>query len=128
MIVAGIAVAAFAAFVLSSVYYVLLSPVEQRALGERALDRGKPGPAKVAAELIRTAVVAAGFAWVADRAGLLSLPASLSLALVLWVAFPVVLLTGSIIWERVPWQTAAIHAGDWLLKLVLIAVALGLLH
>ncbi|MGC5025104.1 MULTISPECIES: DUF1761 domain-containing protein [unclassified Tsukamurella] len=128
MIVAGIAVAAFAAFVLSSVYYVLLSPVEQRALGERALDRGKPGPAKVAAELVRTAVVAAGFAWVADRAGLLSLPASLSLALVLWVAFPVVLLTGSIIWERVPWQTAAIHAGDWLLKLVLIAVALGLLH
>lgn len=128
MIVAGIAVAAFAAFVLSSVYYLLLSPVEQRALGERALDRGKPGPAKVAAELVRTAVVAAGFAWVADRAGLLSLPASLSLALVLWVAFPVVLLTGSIIWERVPWQTAAIHAGDWLLKLVLIAVALGLLH
>lgn len=128
MIVAGIATAAFAAFVLSSVYYVLLSPVEQRALGERALDRGKPGPAKVAAELIRTAVVAAGFAWVADRAGLLALPDSLSLAAVLWIAFPVVLLTGSIIWERVPWQTAAIHAGDWLLKLVLIAVALGLLH
>lgn len=128
MVVAGIAVAAFAAFVLSSVYYVLLSPVEQRALGERALDRGKPGPAKVAAELIRTVVVAAGFAWVAHRAGLLALPGSLLLALVLWIAFPVVLLTGSIIWERVPWQTAAIHAGDWLLKLVLIAVALGLLH
>lgn len=128
MIVAGIAVAAFATFVLSSIYYVLLSPVEQRALGDRALDRGRPGPAKVVAELVRTAVVAAGFAWVADQAGLLSLSGSLLLALVLWVAFPVVLLTGSIIWERVPWQTAAIHAGDWLLKLVLIAVALGLLH
>ncbi|KXO97266.1 Uncharacterised protein (plasmid) [Tsukamurella tyrosinosolvens] len=128
MIVAGIAVAALAAFVLSSVYYVLLSPVEQRALGDRVLDRGKPGPAKVVAELVRTAVVAAGFAWIADRAELLALPASLTLALVLWLAFPVVLLTGSIIWERVPWQTAAIHAGDWLLKLVLVAVVLGLLH
>lgn len=128
MIVAGIAVAALAAFVLSSVYYVLLSPVEQRALGGRALDRGQPGPAKVVAELVRTAVVAAGFAWIADRADLLALPASLTLALVLWLAFPVVLLTGSIIWERVPWQTAAIHAGDWLLKLVLVAVVLGLLH
>lgn len=128
MIVAGIAVAALAAFVLSSVYYVLLSPVEQRALGDRALDRGKPGPAKVVAELVRTAVVAGGFAWIADRAELLALPASLTLALVLWLAFPVVLLTGSIIWERVPWQTAAIHAGDWLLKLVLVAVVLGLLH
>lgn len=128
MIVAGIAVAALAAFVLSSVYYVLLSPVEQRALGDRALDRGKPGPAKVVAELVRTAVVAGGFAWIADRAELLALPASLTLALVLWLAFPVVLLTGSINWERVPWQTAAIHAGDWLLKLVLVAVVLGLLH
>ncbi|CAM3295520.1 DUF1761 domain-containing protein [Tsukamurella hominis] len=128
MIVAGIVVAAFAAFVLSSVYYVLLSPVEQRALGERALDRGKPGPPKVAAELVRTVVVAAGFAWIAERSDLLGLPGALALALVLWIAFPVVLLTGSIIWERVPWQTAAIHAGDWLLKLVLIAVALGLLH
>ena len=76
----------------------------------------------------RTAVVAGGFAWIADRAELLALPASLTLALVLWLAFPVVLLTGSIIWERVPWQTAAIHAGDWLLKLVLVAVVLGLLH
>ncbi|CAM3806239.1 DUF1761 domain-containing protein [Tsukamurella ocularis] len=128
MIVAGIAVAALAAFVLSSVYYVLLSPVEQRALGDRALDRGTPGPAKVVAELVRTAVVAAGFAWIAERSDLLDLPDSLALALVLWVAFPVVLLTGSIIWERVPWQTAAIHAGDWLLKLVLVAVVLGLLH
>ncbi|NMD55244.1 MULTISPECIES: DUF1761 domain-containing protein [Tsukamurella] len=128
MIVVGIVVAAVAAFVLSSTYYVALAPVEQRALGDRALDRGRPGPAKVVAELVRTAVVAAGFAWIADRSGTLSLPGSLALALVLWVAFPVVLLTGSIIWERVPWQTAAIHAGDWLLKLVLVAVVLGLLH
>jgi hypothetical protein len=28
----------------------------------------------------------------------------------------------------VPWQTAAIHAGDWLLKLLLVAVAIGLIH
>lgn len=46
----------------------------------------------------------------------------------LWAAFPVVLLTGSMIWERVPWQTAAIHAGDWLLKLLLVALAVGLVH
>jgi hypothetical protein len=36
--------------------------------------------------------------------------------------------TGSIIWERAAPVTAAIHAGDWLLKLVLIAVIIGLLH
>lgn len=37
------------------------------------------------------------------------------------IGFPVVLLTGSLIWERVPPALAAIHAGDWLLKLLIIA-------
>jgi hypothetical protein len=128
MIVWGIAVAAVAAFVLSSVYYVVTTPLEQRALGDRALDRGRPAPWKVATELVRTAVVGAGFAWITAQSDLLALPSSLLLALVLWVAFPVVLLTGSVIWERVPWQTAVIHSGDWLLKLMLVAVAIGLIH
>jgi hypothetical protein len=128
MIVWGIAVAAVAAFVLSSVYYVVTTPLEQRALGDRALDRGRPAPWKVVTELVRTAVVGAGFAWIAAQSDLLALPSTLLLALVLWVAFPVVLLTGSIIWERVPWQTAAIHSGDWLLKLMLVALAIGLIH
>lgn len=128
MIAWGVAVAAVAAFVLSSVYYVVTTPLEQRALGDRALDRGRPAPWKVVTELVRTAVVGAGFAWIAAQADLLALPSSLLLALVLWVAFPVVLLTGSVIWERVPWQTAAIHSGDWLLKLLLVALAIGLVH
>lgn len=128
MIVWGIVIAAVSAFVLSSVYYVVTTPLEQRALGDRALDRGRPAPWKVVTELVRTAVVGAAFAWIAAQADLLALPSALLLALVLWVAFPVVLLTGSIIWERVSWQTAAIHAGDWLLKLVLVAFVIGLVH
>jgi len=43
------------------------------------------------------------------------------LALVLWVAFPVILLTGSVFHERVPPLLASIHAGDWLLKLVVVS-------
>lgn len=46
---------------------------------------------------------------------------ALLVAAAAWAAFPVVLLTGSVIWEGVPWQLAAIHAGDWLLKLALMA-------
>lgn len=124
----GVAIAAVAAFVLSSVYYVVTGPIERRALGDRTPDRGRAAPWKVVTELLRTAVVGAAFAWIAAQAALLALPASLLLALVLWVAFPLVLLTGSIMWERVPWQTAAIHAGDWLLKLVLVAFIVGLIH
>ena len=128
MLVIGISLAAVAAFVLSSVYYTVVTPVERRVLGDRALDRGRPAPWKVAAELLRTGLVAGVFAWVADRAGLLDLPGTLLLAVVLWSGFPVALLTGSIAWEKVPPITAAIHAGDWLLKLLLIGAVLGALH
>jgi hypothetical protein len=48
------------------------------------------------------------------------------LALVLWLGFPFVLLTGSMMWEKVPAVTAILHAGDWLLKLIVISVIVGL--
>ncbi|ALG09324.1 DUF1761 domain-containing protein [Kibdelosporangium phytohabitans] len=128
MIALGIAVAALAAFVASSVYYALVTPLERRTVGEAALDRGRPAPWKVLTELARTAVVAAVFAWVADRSGDLSVGHGLVLALILWVGFPLVLLSGSVMWEKVHPATATMHAGDWLLKLLLVAVAVGLLH
>ena len=128
MIILGVAVAAVAAFLLSSIYYTVTTPIERRALGDAAMDRGRLVPWKVATELLRTSVVAAGFAWIAARGSGLHLPDTLAVALVAWVTFPVVLLTGSVIWEGVRPITAAIHAGDWLLKLLLIALAVGLLH
>jgi Protein of unknown function (DUF1761) len=104
------------------------TPLERRAVGEAALDRGRPEPWKVLAELLRTAIVASAFAWIAHRGGDLDLSHSIILALIMWVGFPLVLLTGSVIWEKVHPATAAMHAGDWLVKLLLIAVILGLLH
>lgn len=47
---------------------------------------------------------------------------ALTLGLALWVGIPVVLWAGAIMWERVPWRMAAIHAGDRLLKVLVIAV------
>ena len=35
------------------------------------------------------------------------------------------ILVGSVMWENVPWMLATIHAGDWLVKTLLIAVILG---
>ena len=40
----------------------------------------------------------------------------------LWVGFLVILPTGSILSQNVAWQLAAIHSGNWLLKLTLIPV------
>jgi hypothetical protein len=128
MIGLGIAAAAVAAFILSSVYYAVVTPLERRAVGTAALDRGRPLPWKVLTELVRTAVVASAFAWIARRSGDLGVSHGSLLAVILWVGFPLVLLTGSVIWEKVHPATAAMHAGDWLIKLLLIAVILGLLH
>jgi hypothetical protein len=36
-----------------------------------------------------------------------------------------VLLTGSVIWEDVPRKLAAIHAGDWLVKLLAVAIVVS---
>jgi hypothetical protein len=48
------------------------------------------------------------------------------LGLSLWIGLPVVLWVGAVMWERIPPRLAAIHAGDWLLKLLVIAVLVTL--
>lgn len=61
------------------------------------------------------AVVVAALAGGLDLSGL---GQAMVLALGLWVAFTAVLLAGSVFHERVPPLLAAIHSGDWLLKLM----------
>ncbi len=74
-------------------------------------------------ELARSLVVAAVLAGLA--VGVAGWAGAVELGLALWIGFPVVLLIGSVIHENVPWKLAAIHAGDWLAKLVVIAVIVG---
>jgi hypothetical protein len=71
-------------------------------------------------ELVRSATVATAVAVLAERTGSRRSRDGTRLALGLWAAFPAVLLTGSVVHERVPWQQAAIHGGDWLVKLLLV--------
>jgi Protein of unknown function (DUF1761) len=76
-------------------------------------------------EFARSATVATAVAALAARTGTAGPRDAVRLGLWLWGAFPVVLLTGSVVHEKVPWQQAAIHAGDWLLKLVLVSAVVG---
>jgi len=125
--VASVAIAAVAVFVVSSVWYIALTPIEVRVLGPAAPDRGgRPAPAKALLELVRSAVVATVMAGLARALDLHGVGSTLLLGLVLWVGFPLMLLTGSIMWEKVPPVTAALHAGDWLIKLIVISVIVGL--
>jgi Protein of unknown function (DUF1761) len=76
-------------------------------------------------ELTRNAAVATAVAVLARRTGVAGPGSAVRLGAGLWGAFPVVLLTGSVVHEKVPWQQAAIHAGDWLVKLLLMATVVG---
>ncbi len=128
MIGLGIVVSAVAVFMLSSLYYLLATPVERRLVGPSVPERGRPGPWKAISELLRTAVLASALAYLLRQSDALDISRASALALICWIGFPVVLLSGSIIWEGVHPATATMHAGDWLLKLLLIAVILGVVH
>jgi len=69
--------------------------------------------------------VATAVAALSESAGVRDRGAAVRLGLGLWAAFPAVLLSGSVVHEKVPWQQAAIHAGDWLMKLLLISLVVG---
>jgi hypothetical protein len=71
-------------------------------------------------EEARALLVVVAIAALAARGDVGGPAAVVGIALALWLAFPVVLLTGSVVHENVAWQVAAVHAGDWLLKLLLI--------
>ena len=58
----------------------------------------------------------------ASRGDIETAAGGLLLGVALWVGFPFVLWTGAILWENTPWRLAALHAGDWLVKLLVVGV------
>ena len=51
---------------------------------------------------------------------------AVKLILLLWLAFHAVGMAGAIIWDNMPWQLGMVHAGDWLMKMIFMAVVLSL--
>jgi len=123
----AVGVATVAAFVLSTAYYIAFGRqyAELRGLSPEAAA-ARPPAWKVLLELLRSLVVASFVAGLADLLEITEWAEAATLAVSLWVAFPAILLVGSVIWDDVPPRLAAIHAGDWLMKLLLIAVIVGI--
>jgi hypothetical protein len=112
--------ATLAAFVLSAAWYVAFATPYAQLLGSAASTAMPWWMMPV--ELGRSAVVATAIAVAVRRLSLATWVSGLAFAGVVWVAFPVVLLVGSVVHEGVPPLLAAIHAGDWLVKLVVITL------
>ena len=117
----AVAVAVVAAFVLSSAYYAVFG-TQLAALSEAYADTARPPAWKILVELVRSLVVVLVVAGLASLLEISTWTVGVWLGLALWIGFPVVLLTGSVVHENVPGKLAAIHAGDWLLKLVVASV------
>jgi hypothetical protein len=113
----AIVVSAVITFVASSAYYIALGR-QLAALSPAYADTERPPAWKIAQEPVRNLVIAVIVAGLANLVGAVDLVAALALAAALWVAFPVMILAGSLIHENVPTRLAAIHAGDWLIAAV----------
>ncbi len=128
-----VVVAAVAAFVLGWLWYsplLFFKPwMRLRGLDPVAAMAGAKMPAgKLLIEFARCLVLSYVIARFMAHLGVSSWLVAIHFGLVLWIAFPVILLTGSVLWENVPWKVAAIHAGDWLVKLLVIPTILSLWH
>lgn len=113
--------ATVAAFALGGSYYAVLGEQLAQVSGAAGVDEQLP-PWKLAVELLRCLVIAAVVAGLASQGEIDGWTGGLLLGLALWVGFPLVLWTGAIVHENTPWKPAAIHAGDWLVKLLVVAV------
>jgi len=129
----AVLVAAIVVFALGWLWYsplLFFKPwMRARGLDPAAAMAGAKMPAgKLVIELVRCLVLAYIIAHFVAALGISNWLIAAHFGLLLWVAFPVVLLTGSVIWENTPVKVAAIHAGDWLVKLLVIPIIVSLWH
>ena len=127
----AVLVAAVAVFVLGWLWYgplLFFKPwMRLRGMDPAAAMAGAKMPAgKLLIELVRCLVLAYVIARFMALLGVSGWMGAVHLGLFLWIGFPVILLTGSVLWENVPWKVAAIHAGDWLVKLLVIPIIVSL--
>jgi len=84
-----------------------------------------PSMGRVLAEIVRTLVIAYVLARLISILGSNGWRSAVLLAIWLWFGFSAMMWVGAVMWENTPWPVAAIHAGDWLVKTLLIAFILG---
>lgn len=130
----AIITATVVAVLFSSLYYILLNKRVTAIRAEAAKETKSKKtdvnttttPNKLIIEFTRTFVLGLVLAYACHLLGVTTIPQALLLTVWLWIGFPVVLFTGAVIHEHFPARLAAIHTGDWLIKLLLFTVVFSL--
>jgi len=123
----AVLVAAVAVFVLGWLWYsplLFFKPwMRLRGLDPSAAMAGAKLPAgRLVIEFARCVVLSYVIARFMVLLHILRLIGAVHFGLFAWIGFPVLIFTGSVLWENTPWKVAAIHAGDWLVKLLAISI------
>lgn len=115
----GVVLAIVCTFVASSLWY---SPVlfgKQFFALSGVVASSQPPIGKFAGEIARTLILGLVILWLLSRQKPTTFRSVLGFVAILWIGFPVILLSGSVMWQNVPPELALIHSGDWLLKILL---------
>ena len=118
----AVILAAVCAFVASSLWY---SPVlfgRQFVELSGVVAASTPIVNKVAGEMLRNLLLASSILWLLTRQKLAKLRSLLVFDMILWIGFPVTVLSGSVMWQNVPLELALIHSGDWLVKILMMTI------
>jgi hypothetical protein len=115
----AVILAAVSAFIASAIWYMVFAKA-RASLSPAAATAGRPRPGQILIEFARNVLLTLVLAHIILRMDITTATGVALLAVLLWIGFPVILLTGSVMYEKVPWKLAAIHAGDWLIKLLLV--------
>jgi hypothetical protein len=118
--------AALAAFVASLAWYTVFggAMVELSGVAPSPVANTAPPAWAMLFVVTQSLVVASVLAYLVSRLQIVDWRAALRLGVLVWI-FPASILLGSVVHENVPLALAAIHAGDWLAKLLLMSVILG---
>ena len=120
-----VAVTGLAAFALSLLWY---SPLLFGNIWI-ALSHADPGAMplwKMLIAPVRELLVAYVLAYLIVRLGIINLKPAANLGFGLWLAFHAVQMAGAVIWDNMPWMLGAIHAADWLMKMLFMAIVMTL--
>jgi hypothetical protein len=129
----AVLVAAITVFVLGWLWYstfLFYKPwMRARGVDPAVAMAGAKMPAgKLVIELVRCIVLAYVIARFVALLGITSWMGAVHFGVMLWIGFPVILLVGSVLWDNTPVKVAAIHAGDWLVKLLVIPIIVTVWH
>lgn len=105
------------AFIISSTWYTVFGKLLMQLHGiDPATAQQNISPLTMLLELVRTFILGIVLAYFVNALQINQWKAAVKLTVILWIGFPFILLTGSILHENFPWRIAIIHAGDWFIK------------